>query len=119
VVIDICLTVHHIGKSTLINIITGLVNPSHGKVFISGLDVEVDAAAVQQITGVCPQHDLLWPDLTAREHMYLVSAFKGSGQPSVCMMQRRFVLTYDARHRVGRSNEGCSRQGAGQGGIAG
>lgn len=71
------------GKSTLINIITGLLKPTHGKVYISGLDVEVDASSVQQITGVCPQHDLLWTDLTAREHIYLTAAFKGieSGEP--------------------------------------
>ena len=75
-----------LGKSTLINIITGLVNPSHGKVYIDGLDVEEDAAAVQQITGVCPQHDLLWPDLTAKEHMYLVSAFKGKVSPWRCIL---------------------------------
>lgn len=43
----------------------------------------MDASSVQQITGVCPQHDLLWSDLTAREHIYLTAAFKGieSGEP--------------------------------------
>ena len=72
-----------LGKSTLINIITGLLKPTHGKVFISGLNVEVDSSSVQQITGVCPQHDLLWTDLTAREHIYLTAAFKGieAGKP--------------------------------------
>jgi ATP-binding cassette subfamily A (ABC1) protein 3 len=65
------------GKSTLINIITGLVSPTHGKVFMQGLDVETDSAQVQQVIGVCPQDDILWDDLTAREHMMLVAAFKG------------------------------------------
>lgn len=65
------------GKSTLINIITGQVGPTHGKVFMMGLDVEADSAQVQQIIGVCPQDDILWDDLTAREHMLLVAAFKG------------------------------------------
>lgn len=65
------------GKSTLINIITGQVAPTHGKVFMMGLDVENDSSQVQQIIGVCPQDDILWDDLTAREHMLLVAAFKG------------------------------------------
>ena len=65
------------GKSTLINIITGLVAPTHGKVFMMGLDVEADSSQVQQLIGVCPQDDILWDDLTAREHMLLVAAFKG------------------------------------------
>lgn len=65
------------GKSTLINILTGLIAPTHGKVYLSGYDIENDAALVQQIIGVCPQDDLLWDDLTAREHMFLTAAFKG------------------------------------------
>jgi len=48
-----------------------------GKVCLSGLDVENDSAEIQQIIGVCAQDDLLWDDLTAREHMLLTAAFKG------------------------------------------
>ncbi len=65
------------GKSTLINIITGVIAPTHGKVYLCGLDVETDAAQVQQTIGVCPQDDILWDDLTAKEHMLLTAAFKG------------------------------------------
>ena len=64
-------------QSSLINVITGLIAPTHGKVYINGLDVEEDASEVQQIIGVCAQDDLLWDDLTAREHMLLTAAFKG------------------------------------------
>lgn len=65
------------GKSTLINIITGVLAPTHGKVYLNGLDVERDAMDVQQTIGICSQDDLLWDDLTAREHMLLTAAFKG------------------------------------------
>ena len=65
------------GKSTLINLITGVLAPTHGKVFLNGLDVERDAIDVQQTIGICSQDDLLWDDLTAREHMLLTAAFKG------------------------------------------
>jgi ABC-type multidrug transport system ATPase subunit len=34
-------------------------------------------SAVQQCIGVCPQSDLLWDDLTAREHIDIHAAFKG------------------------------------------
>jgi ABC-type multidrug transport system ATPase subunit len=65
------------GKSTLINILTGLTSPTRGKTFLSGLDIDEDVADVQQLIGVCPQHDILWEDLTAMDHMLLVAAFKG------------------------------------------
>ena len=77
ILVNTLLVILFLGKSTLINIITGLLKPTHGNVYISGLDSEVDASSVQQITGVCPQHDLLWTDLTARDHIYLTAAFKG------------------------------------------
>lgn len=83
------------GKSTLINLITGLMTPSHGKIFLAGMDVESDSSQIQQSLGVCAQDgkchctleallstsfvhlDLLWDELTAKEHMFLFAAFKG------------------------------------------
>jgi ABC-type multidrug transport system ATPase subunit len=67
----------YIGKSTLINIITGTTSPTHGKVYLSGLDVSEDISEIQQTIGVCAQDDYLWDDLTAREHMLLTAVFKG------------------------------------------
>lgn len=83
-----------IGKSTLINIITGMVVPTHGKVFMMGLDVETDASQVQQIIGVCPQDDILWDDLTAVEHMHLVAAFKGLRVGPVLNNVRKHYRTF-------------------------
>lgn len=65
------------GKSTLINIITGQYATTHGNVYVSGMDVVEDISLIQQSIGVCPQSDLLWDDLTAREHIDIHAAFKG------------------------------------------
>ena len=63
------------GKTTLISMLTGLFKPSAGTATIYGLDLEEDA--VRSVIGVCPQHDVLWPELTAREHLLLFSRVKG------------------------------------------
>ncbi len=42
-----------------------------------GLDTQNDVSEIQQGLGVCPQDDVLWDELTAREHMLLTAAFKG------------------------------------------
>lgn len=63
------------GKTTLISMLTGLFKPSSGSATIYGLDLEEDA--VRSVIGVCPQHDVLWPELTAREHLLLFSRVKG------------------------------------------
>lgn len=63
------------GKTTLISMLTGLFKPTSGVATIYGLDLEEDA--VRSVIGVCPQHDVLWPELTAREHLLLFSRVKG------------------------------------------
>lgn len=65
------------GKSTFISILTGIHSPTHGEAFIFGLDVKADMAKLQKIMGCCPQEDLLWAELTAREHLHLYARFKG------------------------------------------
>lgn len=65
------------GKSTTIGILTGLSAPTAGTALINGRDVSRDMAAIRQSLGVCPQHDVLFPDLTVEEHLALFAAFKG------------------------------------------
>lgn len=65
------------GKSTTINMLTGLVVPTSGSLTVAGLDVLKSLASVRQLLGVCPQHDILWDDLTAVEHLRLFAQLKG------------------------------------------
>jgi len=65
------------GKSTAISVMTGLLAPDGGTVVIEGLDIRTDLAAIRRHLGVCPQHDVLFPDLTVEEHLILFASFKG------------------------------------------
>lgn len=69
------------GKSTLINVLSGLRPPTFGSAFVRGLDVSEDVTELQRIMGTCPQHDTLFDLLTPREHLELVCAFKGMFDP--------------------------------------
>ena len=48
-----------------------------GDAFFFGISVRKNLDAVRSMLGVCPQHDILWNDLTAREHMQLFAEMKG------------------------------------------
>lgn len=48
-----------------------------GDAIINGLSIQGDMAAIRQDLGVCPQFDILWPDITVREHLMLYAAIKG------------------------------------------
>ena len=64
-------------KSTTINMLTGLLTPSKGNCYIYGLSVLDDMDEIRNIIGLCPQHDILWNDLTAREHVELFCDLRG------------------------------------------
>jgi len=65
------------GKTTTISMITGLFGSSEGTTKVFGLDIEDDLEEVRKTMGVCPQHDILFDNLTVKEHLELYSVFKG------------------------------------------
>ncbi|KAJ3376123.1 hypothetical protein GGF31_000190 [Allomyces arbusculus] len=65
------------GKSTTINILIGQLRPTAGRAYIAGLPVVPFHPGIKRVVGVCPQHDLTFPDLTVREHLEVFAAIKG------------------------------------------
>ncbi|KAJ3122218.1 hypothetical protein HK098_003018 [Nowakowskiella sp. JEL0407] len=65
------------GKTTLINILTGLFEPTAGQAKIGGFDIVSERDDVYRVIGVCPQHDILWDDLSVGEHLLFYSRLKG------------------------------------------
>ncbi|XP_023569920.1 ATP-binding cassette sub-family A member 8-A-like [Octodon degus] len=61
------------GKSTCIRMITGETKPSAGQVLLRGSN-EADPLG---FLGFCPQENVLWPNLTVREHLEVFAAVKG------------------------------------------
>ena len=65
------------GKSTTIGMLTGLFPPSSGDALIRGFSIQQDMDEIRKTIGVCPQHDILFSLLTAKEHLELYAALKG------------------------------------------
>lgn len=63
------------GKTYWLNMISGLILPTSGEVIVHGKNSRTDSVAVQSMTTLCPQWDILFPELTGREHLELFSAF--------------------------------------------
>lgn len=60
-----CLLGHNgSGKSTTINVLTGLMPATSGDATIYGLSVANDMPSIRGMMGVCPQHDVLFDQLT-------------------------------------------------------
>ena len=65
------------GKTTLISMLTGMVTPNYGNAWIGGYDINSNISKAQLEMGVCPQFDLLWPQLTVEEHLRFYGRLKG------------------------------------------
>ena len=71
------------GKTTTISMITGLFEATEGSTKVFGMDVVEKLEEVRKIMGVCPQHDILFDDLTVKEHLELFAVFKGVNKKDI------------------------------------
>jgi len=72
-----CLLGHNgAGKTTVLNMITGILKPTRGNAQIYGANLVEDIDAVRQSLGLCQQFDVLYDVLTVREHLEIVCELK-------------------------------------------
>lgn len=62
--------------------LTGLYQPTSGTAFIQGKDIRTDINSVRSSLGMCPQHNVLFNELTVKEHIIFFSKLKGMKKPS-------------------------------------
>ncbi|KAL6073552.1 ABC transporter, ATPbinding domain containing protein [Balamuthia mandrillaris] len=65
------------GKTTTISMLTGLLPPTHGNAYIYGNSIIHQMTNIQKVMGVCPQFDVLWDELTGKEHLHIFAGLKG------------------------------------------
>ncbi|XP_073045871.1 ABC transporter A family member 1 isoform X1 [Primulina eburnea] len=65
------------GKSTTMSMLVGLVHPTSGDALVFGRNILTDMDEIRKSLGVCPQYDILFPELTVKEHLEIFSHLKG------------------------------------------
>lgn len=66
------------GKTTTINCLTGVLPVTAGNAVVYGQNVVGGGmATIRSQMGVCPQFDMLWGELTGREHLRIFAGIKG------------------------------------------
>ena len=73
------------GKTTLISMLTGLYEATQGTATYEGVNIldSMNMEIFRGKLGICPQHDILFQDLTVREHLEMFSIFKGVDSTNV------------------------------------
>ncbi|KAF8937008.1 ATP-binding cassette sub- A member 1 [Dissophora ornata] len=64
------------GKSTTMQMLYGVTGPTSGNAFLFNRSILTDMQEIRASMGVCPQHDVLFDDLTCWEHMQLYAGIK-------------------------------------------
>jgi len=57
--------------------LAGMIAPTSGDAVINGMSIRDQMGRIRQSLGVCPQFDILWPNITVAEHLQLYAAIKG------------------------------------------
>ena len=69
------------GKSTMMNILTGYLSATGGRVFIDGVDVLEDPEGAKRKIGYLPEQPPVYPDMTVDEYLAFVYGLKGCTLP--------------------------------------
>lgn len=59
------------------SVLCGTLRATGGKQYVAGKDLSVDTTSIHQYVGVCPQFDVVWPDLTVAEHLAFQARQRG------------------------------------------
>uniref|UniRef100_V5I8B4 ATP-binding cassette sub-family A member 3 n=1 Tax=Anoplophora glabripennis TaxID=217634 RepID=V5I8B4_ANOGL len=65
------------GKTTTMSMLTGMITPTAGTATVNGYDIRTEMDGVRNSLGLCPQHNIIFDDLTVSEHLYFFSKLKG------------------------------------------
>jgi ABC-2 type transport system ATP-binding protein len=65
------------GKTTFVEIASGLIRPDRGSVLVAGVDVTRQSRQARALLGVSPQETSLYPMATVREHLRLFGTLAG------------------------------------------
>jgi ABC-2 type transport system ATP-binding protein len=65
------------GKTTIMKMLTGFLEPTAGRVSVNGHDVETDREAVQALIGYLPENCPVYPEMTVVDFLDYAAGLKG------------------------------------------
>lgn len=85
---DLCLTLEQgkllallgqngAGKTTIMSMLSGLTPSTSGDALLCNFSMKDQMTDIRSIMSICPQYDVLFNDLTAKEHIELYAGLKG------------------------------------------
>ncbi|RLI56666.1 MAG: ABC transporter ATP-binding protein [Candidatus Thorarchaeota archaeon] len=79
------------GKSTTLRVLTGIIRPTAGEVFVNGHDMLNDPLVAKESIGYIPERPTCYPSLTVREYVMFVARIYDVPGPVAIVRMRAFV----------------------------
>jgi len=102
------------GKTTIFKAITEEHAPTHGSIYINGLNIMKNFDEVKLMFGYCPQFDAIFPYMTVKENLEFYSKIKGVDPDKLSEIIRAMIesmtLTKYTNKLAGRLSGGNKRK---------
>ena len=82
------------GKSTFVNLLCCEQNATSGDINVMGVPLS-DQYAIRKMIGECKQDDILWPNLSAKEHLELFAGLRGVSQDEIADTVQEWLESVD------------------------
>ncbi|CAB3381980.1 Hypothetical predicted protein [Cloeon dipterum] len=83
------------GKTTTMSMLTGLLTPTSGTAVVGGFDIRKNIKKVRESLGLCPQHNILFDQLTVKEHLIFYCRLKGLSGKEVKSEVKKYIELLD------------------------
>jgi len=87
------------GKTTIMKMLTGFLEPSAGSIEIDGLAISEQREAVQQRIGYLPENDPLYPEMTVLDYLEYAADLHGVARPDQAQRIREAIQKTDLASR--------------------
>ena len=92
-----CIGPNGAGKTTTIKMLTGLLKPSKGNVYINDIDIHANPLNAKHIFGYVPDKPYLYDKLTADELMNFVGGIYGLGREEISTNTEYLFETFEIK----------------------
>lgn len=96
------------GKTTTMSMLTGMFPPTSGTAIINGYDIRANLAKARSSIGLCPQHNILFDELTVREHIIFYGRLKGLGANDIEEEVTKYVNLLELQPKINAMSSSLS-----------
>src|SRR4051794_9521955 len=86
---------HGAGKSTTLNMLTGMIEPSSGSASVCGFDVQTQTLEAKRRIGFVPESGAVFESLTGLEYLEMVAALYAIPQDAARARIKQFIAFFD------------------------